>query len=245
MLDYKLYLEYKFVWEKMDNLILFDVDKTLIESDVGSSPAFSYAFNKIYGVNTSINIINHQGMTDQQIISGVLKIKGLNEEQIKSKINKCMESMAEHFYDIANSINFQVLEGVYELLDELKKNRSILGLVTGNIEQIARKKLGVVRLEDYFLVGGFGNDDISRTNLVRIAIKRAGEYGFLQNKNQDKNVYLFGDTPLDIKSGNEAGVATIGVCTGNYSREELEKSSADYVIDNLKNKKEILNIIYP
>lgn len=224
----------------MKKLVLFDVDKTLIESSQGHSSSFSYAFNEVYGIDANINIINHHGMTDQQIIIDVLKKKGLEEKEIKQKIDKCTLLMAEYFNSITDYIDIKVLEGVYELLEELKKRDYILGLVTGNIEPIARKKLKIVGLEDYFKVGGFGSDDIKRTNLIKIAIKKAEELNFKFNKN---NAYLIGDTPLDIEAGKEVGIITIGVSTGIYSKEDLEKALADYVVDNLKNKYNITKIL--
>ena len=47
----------------------------------------------------------------------------------------------------------------------------------------------------------------------------------------------------DIKAGFEANAKTIGVSTGTYSVEELEDYGADFVFENLENKKEILDVI--
>ena len=88
--------------------------------------------------------------------------------------------------------------------------------------------------------GGFGSDDVSRTKLVKLAMKKAEEnFGF----EFDDNIFLFGDTPRDMDAGNEAGVITIGVATGNYSKRDLENTSADYVVDNLQDTKKILNLV--
>jgi len=60
-------------------LVLFDVDRTLITSS-GYGGAYSEGFRRIYGVEADINSINHHGMTDQEIIIEVLRLKGLTEE---------------------------------------------------------------------------------------------------------------------------------------------------------------------
>ena len=57
------------------------------------------------------------------------------------------------------------------------------------------------------------------------------------------NVFLFGDTPRDIKAGNDARIVTVGVATGNYSKEELENANADYVVDNLQDTQKILDLV--
>ncbi len=46
-----------------------------------------------------------------------------------------------------------------------------------------------------------------------------------------------------MRAGNEAGVLTIGVTTGIYSREELESASAAYIERDLKDTANILNLI--
>ena len=224
----------------MDKLSLFDIDKTLIKSSRGHSETFSVAFKKVYGVDTTIDIINHHGMTDQQIIIEVLKKHGLDEQTIKSKIKDCMKVMIDSFNEIVKTDEIIVLDGVPELLNELTKYNVLMGLVTGNLEPIARGKLKKVGLNHYFKIGGFGNEDINRTNLVKLAIKRAEEnFDFKFNN----NVFLFGDAPQDMKAGKEANVKTIGVTTGIYSKEELENAGADFILENLKDINKVLEII--
>jgi len=225
----------------MNKLVLFDIDKTLIKSsEVKDKIAFPGAFKKVYGIDTNINVINHHGMTDQQIIIEVLKKKGLDEHTIKARLEECMDVMIEIFNKHNHQDKVVVLDGAKELLEELNKNNILMGLVTGNLEEIAKGKLKKIGLNKYFKVGGFGSDGINRTNLVRLAIKKA-EDNF--NFEFNNNVFLFGDAIQDIKSGKEAGIKTIGVTTGIYSEEQLKDAGADFVVENLKDKDEILRII--
>ncbi|MDI6603293.1 MAG: HAD family hydrolase [Patescibacteria group bacterium] len=223
----------------MNKLILFDIDKTLVTSSKAHHKAFSEAFLKVYGVDTTIDIINSHGMTEQQIIIEVLKKNGLDEQTIKSKLQECMKVMIDSFNKNIDNDEIIMLDGVKELLEELKNN-VLMGLVTGNLEPIARGKLKKVGINHYFKVGGFGEDDINRTNLVKIAIKRAEEnFDFTCNN----NVFLIGDAPQDMKAEREAGVETIGVTTGIYSKEQLEDAGADFVVESLKDKNKILEIL--
>jgi phosphoglycolate phosphatase-like HAD superfamily hydrolase len=225
----------------MNKLVLFDIDRTLlIGSRLKDEIAFPEAFKRVYGIDTNVDIINRQGMTDQQIIIEILKKNGLNKKTIHSKLKECMNVMIEIFNKNIDNDEFIVLDGVRELLQELDKQNILMGLVTGNLEPIAWGSLKKVGLDHYFKVGGFGTDDINRTNLVRLAIKRAEEnFGFKVNS----NVFLFGDAPQDMKAGKEAGVKTIGVTTGIYSKEQLKDAGADFILDNLARKDKILKII--
>ena len=224
----------------INKLVLLDIDRTLISSTKSHRAAFSDAFKIVYGVNTNIDIINHHGMTDQEIIIEVLKKNGLEERTIKSKLEQCIERMIDSFNKIIESEEIIVLDGVKDLLKELDQRNLLMGLVTGNLESIARGKLKKSGLNHYFKIGGFGSDDINRTRLVKIAIERAEKHFDFKSNN---NVFLFGDAPQDMKAGKEANVKTIGVTTGIYSREQLENAGADFILESLKDTNKILEII--
>ena len=224
----------------MRKLALFDIDKTLIRSSKAHIRAFSEAFKEVYGVNTGIDIIDHHGMIDQQIIIEVLQKRGLDDETIHSKLEKCMKVMTDSFNKVIDSDDVDVLSGVRELLEELGKHSILMGLVTGNLEPIAFGKLRKVNLDSFFKIGGFGNESINRTDLVKLAIEKAKNKFDLRI---DNNVFLFGDTPRDMIAGKEAGIKTIGVTTGVYSRLQLENAGADFVLKSLEDTNEVLKII--
>lgn len=227
--------------KKIEALVLFDVDGTLVWNFPEHKEAFSRAFKEVYHLNCSIDCINHQGMTDQRIALEVLKKNGLKEEEIKAKMNQFMRATASFFDKIEKKNCAVVLPGVKELLDKLQQNNVMLGLVTGNLKSIAREKLERLKLESYFKTGGFGSDDIERVNLVKIAIKRA--HNLCGYKISRDRVYVVGDTPKDIKAAKEAKTKAIAVATGQYSLEELEKFRPDYIFKNLARTEEIVRVI--
>jgi len=206
----------------------------------GHKEAFSEAFKIVYNIDTTIDIIEHSGMSDQQVIIEVLKKNGLDKQKIKSRMIDCMKVMIESFNKVIEQEKIVVLDGVKELLEELNKHNVLVGLVTGNLEPIARSKLKKVGLNHYFKVGGFGTDDINRVNLVKIAIKRAEKNFDFKLKN---NVFFIGDNPREIKAAKEVGVRTIGTATGIFSMKELKNTDTDFVLKNLKDTNRILKII--
>ena len=149
-----------------------------------------------------------------------------------------MNAMVAYFKRSILSENISVLKGVEALLPELRQRDALLGLVTGNLEQIAWEKLKKVGIGHYFKVGGFGSDAVNRTEIVRIAISRAETAGF-----SGDNIFLFGDTVHDVKAGNQAGVEAIGVATGIYSREELIHAGAKMVLDDLTDPTRLLELV--
>lgn len=225
----------------MDKLVLFDIDRTLLEVTPWHKKSFSKAFKDVYGIDATIDVIEHQGMSDQKIIIEALKKHGLKEQEIMPKLTECMKNMEEFFIENLDSNNVVPLDGVTELLEELKKRNVLMGIVTGNLQPIAEGKLRKTGLYSYFKVAGFGSEDTEKSNLVRLAISRARERFDLE---EDGGVFLFGDASIDIISGREAGVKAIGVATGLHSKGSLKYAGADAVLDNLKDTKEVLELIF-
>jgi len=225
----------------MSILGLFDIDGTLIESSKVHVHAFSQAFMKVYGVNATIDMIEHHGMTDPEIVHEVLMRIGLTEQMIESRFKQCMKMLVESFNELVDENGVVVLEGVREVLEELKKHHVLLALVTGNLQAIAREKLKRIDLDHYFHIGAFGSDEMRRRELVKLAVARAEKHYEVQFS----KVFLFGDTPKDMEAGKESGVTTVAVTTGIYSRERLKKAGADFVLKDLSDIDAVLKILFP
>lgn len=224
----------------MKYLASFDIDNTLVKSSAGHMESLIFAIKDIYGLATRIDVINHHGMTDQEIIIKILQEYDVDTEIVRSKLKRCMDNMQLHYAQIVKSENIVILEGVVKLLTKLDQKGFFLGLVTGNLETIARAKLKKIGISDFFKFGGFGSDHISRTELVKIAIRRAGNQFDLDDNNR---IFHFGDAPQDMRAARQAGATPIGVTTGIFSAEALESAGAYRVVPNLKNAAAILGLM--
>jgi phosphoglycolate phosphatase-like HAD superfamily hydrolase len=215
----------------MDILTFFDIDNTLIQSSTGHVEALLLSIAEVYGLEASIEVINHHGMTDQEMI---------DRAAIKSGLKDCMESMSRKYAEIVNSEKIVVMRGVFDLLPKLEQNGVILGLVTGNLEKIARCKLKKIGIDQFFKIGGFGSDHIHRGELVKIAIQRAGDRF---NCGHKRRVFHFGDAPQDMKAGRTAGVVPVGVATGIFTADQLTAAGAETVFPDLTDADEILKMM--
>ena len=214
----------------MNKLILFDIDGTLTASAIGHIEAHAVAYQKVFGIYGSIFMIDFDGKTDRRITKEVLAKLGFEEQEIEAKLPKHLQVMGEYYDSLKPYLKPKLLPGVAEMLEKLSSNSNILlGNVTGNLERIAIDKLEVARIAKYFEFGGFGSESDERPELVRLAIERARERGFEGN-----DVYVVGDTPVDVTAGNAAGAKTIGVATGSYSAEVLHEAGATTVLTNLE-----------
>ena len=220
-------------------LTLFDIDGTLVMGARCHYQAFVESIRKFYGFEEDISGINYAGKTDPQILREVLKLGGFTEEEIEASFKNCLKYMVQYYIKNVYKENIRALIGVNDLLNELQKDKTLLGLVTGNLKPIAYAKLGKVGLDDYFSFGGFGSDSSVRSNLVKKALYLArNEYGY-----DGGNIYVIGDTPRDVQAAQVYNLKTIAVATGSYSVEELENCGADFVFKDLSDKHRFLEIL--
>lgn len=222
---------------------LFDIDGILFKTGNNvHSKAFAYAFKTIYGINATKDDAGiTEGRVDNQIIFEVLKIHGLSERKIKGRIKRATEAMAQYFELHKSKANPEVLPGVRKLLQKLKKNKTPIGVLTGNVEKIAWTKLKLSGLKSYFEFGAFGDKVFKRVDLVEIAKQNAEKV--LGRKVETRELFIIGDTPRDIKCARDAGIKVIAVATGIYSYEELVKEKPDLLVHTLEEEKPILDFI--
>ena len=224
----------------MNYFATFDIDNTLIQSSTGHMQALLVAIKEIYGLDARIDVINHHGMTDQEIILSILEKYEIDPKIRRVRLNKCMDLMQQHYTRIVESENLVILEGVIDLMTKLGQSEFLLGLVTGNLESIAQAKLRKIGINHFFKVGGFGSDHSNRANLVKIAIKRAEKhFGFDRNS----RIFHFGDALQDMRAAREAGVIPVGVTTGIFSADELQTAGAYKVFPSLKDTDDIIQFM--
>ena len=146
--------------------------------------------------------------------------------------------MGQFYWQEYKDASFKLLPGVQELLVALLRRGIMCGLVTGAIDQIGRFKLRKTGLVRYFPIQHFGNETLTRADLVRKALKRNA----LNHWAPFGNIVLFGDTKRDVEAGKSAGIRTVGVATGRFSKDQLKEVSPDFVLDDLTDTKAILKI---
>ena len=218
-------------------LLLFDIDQTLINTGGAGLRALDRACQKLFAISNAMEGISPAGKTDPAIAREILRVRVGNTSSdlaAGSDIESILEAYLSFLKDeVQASPAYRVLPGILVILQEMAARRDVmLGLATGNIELGARIKLDRGSLNPYFAFGGFGSDSEDRTELVRkAAFKAAGKFGA---SIPPSDIFVIGDTPLDIDSGKRAGFKTVGVATGSYSTEQLLAAGATIAIPDLE-----------
>ncbi|HHW47393.1 MAG TPA: HAD hydrolase-like protein [Clostridiaceae bacterium] len=233
-------------------LLIWDVDGTLIRLMGMGRKALNAAFYEIYGINNAFDNVNMAGALDLPLLKKVFEHYGISESYPPSDQTDSvlLSNEAIKFFDtysrILGSYACQIktsitAPGVQELLKALEKRSNFYNVLgTGNIERGARIKLSIDNLNKFFPTGGFGDEAIERTQLIEKAIEKSNKT-FNINFGRN-NIYVIGDTPIDIECGKKIGVRTIGVATGTYSAEQLLQCCADYVFRDLSDINSFMQI---
>jgi phosphoglycolate phosphatase len=225
-------------------LLLFDVDGTLIYSGGAGRRAMLMAFEQMYGVEDGFKDISMFGKTDPLILREALANHGLewrqaDEKRFKGLYVQLLRTAIHEPYP-----EKRIMPGVVDLLTEISRNPALIrSLLTGNWKEGSDIKLGYFDLNPYFELGTFSDDSPIREELVPIAVRRWEEKRGIRFQPED--VFIIGDTPLDIQCARPFGARTISVATGIHTREELLAEHPDHFFPDLSDTPEIMRVFVP
>jgi phosphoglycolate phosphatase-like HAD superfamily hydrolase len=216
-------------------LLLFDIDGTLLRHmPPAHRQALCDAALAIYGVRVDPAVMGRTaGMTDTAIARRLLLAAGVGDDTLQAGLPALYAAAAEAYTrHVPADLRLYHTPHAVATLSWLAEQGAALGLVTGNIERIARTKLAAAGLDEYFRCGAFGDEAEAREALPPLALGRAREV--FGRDFAPREVYVVGDTPSDIACGVASGLRTVGVATGpDHSLEHLSACAPDYLFADL------------
>jgi phosphoglycolate phosphatase len=211
--------------------VLFDIDETLVHTGGSGARSWRAAFEKLYGIPADIGDHTSAGETDPQVARATFK-GVLDREPGDDELNRLYAEYLLHLADdIGRSEGYRVLAGAEQCLLQLGRAGVLLGLVSGAMEGAARTKLIPANLNRFFIFGAYGSDSPDRAGLVGLAIEKASR---LHAHLSPSQVFVVGDTPRDIQAAQADGAVSVGVASGNFSRDQLAEAKPDYVLRSLE-----------
>ena len=224
-------------------LLLFDIDGTLlINAAREHAAAIHEALRAVHGVRE----IERRGMevagrTDADIARNLLVHAGVPARQIDERGDDVRIAACEAYARLCPpDLSAHVAPGMDELVERLaERDDTLLALVTGNFEPIARMKLEAAGIGRFFPrgQGGFGSDHEDRAMLPQIARRRAGDEA--SGDWPRGRTVVIGDTPRDIACARADGVRVAAIATGPYEPEQLR--AADGVARDARELGELLD----
>ena len=223
-------------------LILFDIDGTLVLTGRAGMRAMNRACSDIVG-GEALSGMAFAGRTDWSILDDIVRQHGrtLDDTLLRDLRQRYVEHLVEEIDRPGEGVK-DVMPGIRELLAALdKRDDAALALLTGNFVEGAQIKLEYFDLWKYFPCGAFGGDAADRNALVPIAIERARACGIADVRPSD--VFVVGDTPSDVECALVAGATPVAVATGGFSVQDLRKSGAEIVFEDLSDTKAFLDLL--
>lgn len=216
----------------MKKIILFDLDGTLIDSTEAILDSFSYSFEKeqFQFQGTQDDIKDLIGYPLDYMFSNL----GVEENRVWDFVTTYKES-----YKKISKQKTTLLEGAYEAILEASKIGT-LGIVTTKTGSYSKELLEHMDVMKYFqtLVGRENVENPKpHPEPINVALKNLG----INNK-EAYEIWMIGDTKLDLISAKEANVHSLGVLCGYSTKSELQKYTSNIfensleAINYLKNK---------
>lgn len=213
-------------------LLLFDLDGTLVRAGGAGRKALNRAVEVLYGVRIDCGANNLAGKTDlRNFAEAVRSATGRRpgRAELERVHREYLRLLPRYVRAALRARSYELTPGIRRLLARLKREKEVLlALGTGNMEEGARIKLAPSGLSGYFAFGGFGSDGYHRPALLRAAYRRAREHA-PGRRIRPEDVYVIGDTPLDVAAGRKAGFKTIAVGTGFAEWDELKRARPDHL----------------
>jgi HAD superfamily hydrolase (TIGR01549 family) len=200
--------------------VLLDLDGTLVDANYQHALAWFRAFRGRGVVVPIWRIHRHIGMGGDQLVAAVAG------DEVERRFGDALRE-AEHDEFLRMRDECEPLEGAHELLDVLHERAASVVLASSASQDDVEHFLDVLDARD--LVDAWTtSDDVERTkphpDIVHAALDKA--------RSSDRAV-MIGDSRWDVEAAARAGLETICVLTGGWSKQELAVSGASSVFESL------------
>jgi pyrophosphatase PpaX len=198
--------------------VLLDLDGTVIDSVALIRESHRHAVRRVLGLE----------LPDERLVANVGRPL---PEQMHHFSPEHVEPLLEAYqeWNVANTTRLlRAYEDLDRALVHLRDRGIRLGIVTSKRARMVALAWDVLPLHGLFDVV-ITADDTDRhkpdPEPIAIALERLGA--------QASTAAFVGDAPFDVQAGRAAGVHTIGVTWGFFTREQLEREAPDDLVDTV------------
>ncbi len=204
------------------DLIIFDLDGTLIDSKKDIAFSVNETFRKM-GINQlpEETIYGYVGNGVRPLIDRTLTAAG-KENSISQAVEHFRSIYIDHLLDTT-----VMFGGVAEALESFK-NRKKMAIASNKPYRYVEKILKGLGMDDFF-ESVKGGDSVEMKKPAPEMLQSIMKEISISNP---KNAVFVGDSGVDIRTGKNANVMTIGVTYGFRSRQEVEENEPDAIIDS-------------
>jgi phosphonatase-like hydrolase len=216
-------------------LVVFDIAGTIIEDHGEVVRAFAKALMENGIPFAEDELKKWKGASKREVIRHFIQQvepKGDVEQQVESSYRRFRSELETCYME-----KLVPIPGTVEAFRWLKERGILLATSTGFYREISDLVLRQTGWQDFF-AANISSSDVRQGRPAPFMIFHAMEATGVQNVKEVINV---GDTPLDLQSGSNAGVAgVVGVLTGTHSRESLQQERHTHIITSIADLPELI-----
>ena len=211
------------------DMILLDLDGTLIDSEKGIVNSVIYALEKFGIEKEREELLPFIG---PPLVHSFREYTGLGEEEAVQAVSYYREN-----FGVKGVYEYCLFDGVTDLLKRLKQAGKTVVMATSKPEVYAKMIAEDAGITCWF--DAICGSDMEGRRLTKEAVI---EYALdlFHRKAGDPSVIMVGDRHYDIDGAKANGLASAGVLYGFGSREELEDAGADQIFDTAEELGEYL-----
>lgn len=211
------------------DLIIFDLDGTLIDSSVDIAWAANRTLAAFgYGERPLTAIKEHIGWGVRPLLEKLMPGEG--EDKITEAREKFLEIYGGHL--MVDTVMYQ---GVEETLKHFAGLEKLMAIITNKPVGLTLRILDELRIAGLFRMV-LGGDSLPNKKPHPEPVEKT-----LKGLGADPSrTVVVGDSPVDCEAGRAAGTKTIGVSYGFRGRKELEDAGCSIIIDRFPELKDCL-----
>lgn len=211
------------------DIILFDLDGTIIDPKIGITESVKYALD-YFDIKVN-NLSELYKFIGPPLKKSFMNYYGFNEKDAKKAVEKYRERFSKK--GIYESVLY---DGVIEILEYLKSKKKFICIATSKpliFTKEILKYFNILKYFDFISASELNGSRSEKTEIIKYIIDE-------NNINQLEKMIMIGDRCYDIIGAKENNIESIGVLYGYGNIEELEKSNANYIIKNIKDIKKLI-----
>lgn len=201
----------------MSDLVIFDVDGTLVDSTYLHAFAWSRAFAEAGLSLPTWRVHRAIGMGGDKLVAALLG--DAIEDRQGDDLRAAWQRQYERIHD-----ELQPLPGAADLVRHVRELGLAVALASsgeGKYVDQAVELLGIADAVDVVTT----NSDVEASkpdpDLLRVTLREAGA----------QRAVMVGDSTYDVEAAARIGLATVCVCTGGFGVAELREAGAAEVVD--------------
>lgn len=213
----RVYIQEGFRWDTQ-RAYLFDIDGTLLRHrDRIHFDAFYESVQEVLGCELVLDGVTLAGNTDPGILRDAFRLAQVEDGAWRPHREAVLKTMCANFAARRAGLLPTVMPGTEAMLTVLRERGALLGVATGNLEEIGWIKLDNAGLRSWFAFGGFSDRFEDRADTIAHAAGQARQL----LADASASVCVVGDTPFDVEAARANHLPTIAVATGRYSFDQL------------------------